>query len=81
MFVKKHEWRNQTHLRHFHVTIDTAITSVLKLPPSKRGVPNDIGRVDEQRYAASLGWHLSDAGICEILDDAVGINDGIDTGD
>ena len=59
------------HLRHFHLTVDMATTSGLKLPPSKRGVPNDISRVDVQKYAAPPGWHLSDAEICEILDNVV----------
>ena len=69
------------HLRHFHLMVDMAVTSGLKLPPSKRGVPNDISRVDVQKYTAPPGWHLSDAEICTILDGVVGVADGVATGD
>ena len=59
------------HLRHFHLMVDMAATSGLKMPPSKRGVPNDISRVDVEKYAAPPGWHLTDAEICTILDGQV----------
>ena len=61
--------------------VDMAVTSGLTLPPSKRGVPNDISRVDVQKYTAPPGWHLSDAEICTILDGVVGVTDGVATGD
>ena len=60
------------HLRHFHLMIDDASTAGLKFPASKRGVQNDISRVDLAKHAAPPGWHLSDAEICEILDKVIG---------
>jgi hypothetical protein len=69
------------HLRHFHLMIDMAVTSGLKFPPSKRGVPNDISRVDLDKHSVPAGWHLSDAEICTILDKAVEVTNGIGTGD
>jgi hypothetical protein len=69
------------HLRHFHLMINDAMTSGLKFPASKRGVPNDISRVDIAKHTAPPGWHLTDAEICSILDGMVGVSDGVPTGD
>jgi len=69
------------HLRHFQLKIDDAVNSGLKMPPSKRGVPNDISRVDLAKYAAPEGWHLTDAEICAALDGCVEHSDGQAIGD
>jgi hypothetical protein len=70
------------HLRHFHLMMDMAVTSGLKMPHSKRGVPNDVSRVDIVKHATPPGWHLTDAEICGILDGMVqGVADPSGAGD
>jgi len=56
------------HLSHFFLQIEMAAKDNVKMPHSKRGVPNDVSRVEIEKWAAPLGWHLSDAEICAILD-------------
>ena len=56
------------HLKHFWPMVDMAADGNVKMPPSKRGVPNDISRVDLAKWAAPDGWHLTDEEICGILD-------------
>ena len=69
------------HLRHFLLKIDMEISSGLKFPPSKRGIPNGVYRVSLQKYLAPVGWHLSDAKICEILNQTVRAQNGAAVGD
>ena len=59
------------HLQHFILQMEMAVTSGLKLPPSKRGVPNDVSRVTDRLadFRAPPGWHLSDPEICSLLDE------------
>ena len=56
------------HLQHFFLQIEMSATDDVKMLHLKRGVPNDVSRVDVQKWAAPDGWHLSDAEICSILD-------------
>ena len=56
------------HLKHFWLMTDMAADGNVKMPPSKRGVPNDISRVDISKWAAPPGWHLTDKELCDILD-------------
>jgi len=69
------------HLRHFELKMNDAVNSGLKMPPSKRGVPNDISRVDLEKYTAPAGWHLTDAEICASLDKCVEHSEGVPIGD
>jgi len=57
------------HLRHFLLQMRMAATSGLKMPPSNRGIPNDVSRVSDimQTHHTPAGWHLSDAEIISIL--------------
>jgi hypothetical protein len=56
------------HLQHFQLQIEMAASGCVKMPPSRRGVPNDVSRVDVEGWAAPDGWHLTDEEICATLD-------------
>ena len=72
------------HWKHLWLTMDMAAAGNLKMSPSKRGVKNDVSRVDKSKWAAPPGWHLSDPELCAIIDaqmDTTVGADGLHIGD
>jgi len=57
------------HLSHFLLHMEMASKSGWKMPPSKRGVPDEVGRVDMDAHQVPPEWHLNDDRIIEILNE------------
>ena len=59
------------HLKDFMGQMQMAAQGLLKLPDSKRGIPNSVDRVDLDQCRAPEGWHLSDAELCAAIDKGI----------
>ena len=79
------------HIKHLLLQMQLAAESKVKLPPSRRGVPNDVEspQAGKEQCACSDGWHLSDDELKEAMDQGIaeciqlfikllGCTDGID---
>lgn len=59
------------HLKHFVLQMQLGIHSNIDMPPSKRGMPNSVRRVQPETFSAPEGWHLSDAELSVAIDKGI----------